>query len=90
MLFVVVERFKGGDAKAVYRRFRDRGRGMPDGVTVHGSWTAASLERCFMVIECDHAGLIQEWVAHWADLVDFEIVPVATGQDTAELLGPLL
>jgi len=29
MLFMVVERFKNRDAKAVYRRFRDQGRGRP-------------------------------------------------------------
>jgi hypothetical protein len=29
MLFMVIERFKDRDAKAVYRRLRDQGRGAP-------------------------------------------------------------
>jgi hypothetical protein len=31
MLFMVVERFKGRDAKAVYGRLREQGRGAPTG-----------------------------------------------------------
>jgi hypothetical protein len=32
MLFMVIERFKNGDAVAVYRRYRERGRMMPEGL----------------------------------------------------------
>ena len=38
MLFMVIERFKNRDAKAVYRRFRDGGRGAPTGLTFVHSW----------------------------------------------------
>ena len=38
MLFMVIERFKNRDAKAVYRRFRDHGRSMPDGLRYVNSW----------------------------------------------------
>ena len=53
MLFMVVERFKNRDAKAVYRRFRDHGRGAPDGLKYVGSWIEASFDRCFQLMECD-------------------------------------
>jgi len=33
MLFMVIERFKGRDPKAIYRRLRDEGRRTPDGLT---------------------------------------------------------
>ena len=36
MLFMVIERFKERDAKAVYRRLRDEGRGAPDGLQFVG------------------------------------------------------
>jgi hypothetical protein len=55
-----------------------------------GSWVEASLGRCFQVMECDDVRLLQQWVSRWSDLVDFEIVAVVTGADTAEALGPLL
>jgi hypothetical protein len=37
MLFMCIETFKNQDAKAVYRRFRDQGRQMPDGLAFVGS-----------------------------------------------------
>jgi len=53
MLFMVVERFRDRDAKAIYRRFRDQGRMMPDGLKYVGSWIEANFERCFQVMECE-------------------------------------
>lgn len=88
MLFMVIERFRNQDAKAVYQRFRERGRLAPEGLSYVGSWVEASLDRCFQLMECDDAARLQRWVAQWSDLVSFEIVPVVAGQDTAEALLP--
>ena len=71
MLFMCIETFKNQDAKAVYRRFRDQGRQMPDGLTFVGSWVTADLDRCFQLMECDDACLLQQWVSFWSDLVAF-------------------
>ncbi|MFM9939265.1 MAG: DUF3303 domain-containing protein [Hyphomicrobiaceae bacterium] len=87
MLFMVIERFKGRDAKAVYARFRDKGRMAPDGLTYVASWIEANFERCFQVMECDDPKLLQAWILNWADLVDFEIVPVVPSKETAEIVG---
>jgi hypothetical protein len=84
MLFMIIERFRNQEAKAVYQRFREQGRLAPDGLSYLGSWVEASLDRCFQLMECDDAVLLQQWVARWSDLVSFEIVPVAPGKDTAE------
>lgn len=90
MLFMVVERFRNRDAKAVYRRFREQGRGMPEGLRYVGSWIEANLDRCFQLMECDDARLLQQWVAHWGDLIEFEIVPVVPSAETREALEPHL
>lgn len=87
MLFMVIERFKNRDALAVYRRFNEQGRQAPDGLTYHGSWIEPSFERCFQIMECEDARLLQAWVLAWGDLVDFEIVPVVPSKETAELVG---
>ena len=87
MLFMVIETFHNQDAKAVYRRFRDRGRLTPDGLTFVSSWVSADLGRCFQVMEADDVALLQRWVAEWSDLIDFEIVPVIPGKDTAAALS---
>ena len=83
MLFMVVEKFRNQDGKSVYRRFREKGRLMPDGLGFVGSWVAADLGRCFQLMEADDVTLLQRWVAEWSDLVEFEIVPVVPGKDTA-------
>ena len=90
MLFMVIERFKNRDAKAVYRRFRERGRGAPDGLKYVNSWIEANFDRCFQLMECDDARLLQQWVTLWADLVEFEIVPVVPSVATREAIEPLL
>ncbi|MHA1599650.1 MAG: DUF3303 domain-containing protein, partial [Alphaproteobacteria bacterium] len=87
MLFMVIETFRNQDAKSVYRRLRDRGRLMPDGLTYVSSWVSADLDRCFQVMETDEIALLQRWVAEWSDLTGFEIVPVLPGKDTAAALA---
>ena len=90
MQFMVIERFKNRDARAVYRRFRDRGRGAPDGLKYVGSWIEANFDRCFQVMECDDVRLLQQWVAFWSDLIEFEIVPVAPSAEVRENIDKLL
>jgi hypothetical protein len=87
MLFMVIEKFRDQDAKSVYRRFQNKSRLTPDGVTFVNSWVAADLGRCFQLMECDDIALLQKWVAAWSDLVEFEIVPVVSGKDTAAALA---
>jgi Domain of unknown function (DUF3303) len=86
MLFMVIENFRAQNAKAVYRRFHERGRMMPEGLSFVSSYVSADLGRCFQVMETDDITLLQRWVAEWSDLIDFEIVPVVTGKDTAAAL----
>lgn len=90
MLFMCIETFKDQDAKAVYRRFRDRGRQMPDGLAFVGSWVTADLDRCFQLMECDDVTLLQQWVVQWSDLIHFEILPVVPGKDVAAALASRL
>ena len=87
MLFMVVERFRDQNGKAVYQRFREKGRMAPDGLTFVGSWVEASLDRCFQLMECDDVALLQRFVAEWSDLAAFEIVPVVPGKETAAALS---
>jgi uncharacterized protein DUF3303 len=83
MLYMVIERFRDHDAAAVYRRFREKGRMLPDGLRYVDSWVETNFDRCFQLMECDDVQLFHEWIAHWHDLVDFEIVPVYTSKHAA-------
>ena len=81
MLYLVIERFKDGDAVPVYRRFRDHGRMTPEGLDYVSSWVDTSLERCFQIMETSDPELLEQWIENWSDLVDFELVPVMSSDD---------
>jgi len=89
-LYMVVEHFKRGDAVPVYRRFRDRGRLAPEGLSYVSSWVDAKFERCYQLMEADDRRLLDEWIAQWSDLVDFEVHPVITSAEAAERIAPRL
>jgi hypothetical protein len=90
MLFMVIERFKNRDAVAIYRRFREQGRMMPDGLRYVESWIESNFDRCFQLMECDDPRLFQQWIARWQDLMDFEIIPVVPSGEVVDIITPML
>ena len=89
-LYMVIEHFKNKDAVPVYRRFRDSGRMMPEGLVYISSWIDHQFERCYQVMETHDRALLDEWMANWSDLMDFEVHPVVTSKEAAEKIAPLL
>ncbi len=89
MFFMVIERFRDGNAPEVYRRFRERGRLAPNDVRYIASWVDLEFRRCFQVMEADSETRLREWTANWEDLVDFEVVPVRTSAEAAALMSPV-
>ena len=90
MLFMVIESFRNGEAVPVYRRFRDRGRMAPEGLRYVASWVTRDFRRCYQVMETDDPRLLDEWLAAWSDLVEFEVLPVVTSAEAAAEIGPRL
>ena len=74
---MIIERFIGG-ADAVYKRFEEKGRMLPDGLVYVNSWVEDNLERCFQLMETDRPELILEWTSNWQDLVAFDVIPLKT------------
>ena len=89
-LYMVVERFKNKDAVAVYRRFRDNGRMAPEGLTYVSSWVDDEFEHCYQLMETQDRSLLEEWMANWSDLVDFEVHVVVTSNKAAEKIAARL
>ena len=89
MIFMVIERFRSGDPRPVYRRFAESGRLAPDGVHYRGSWVDRSLQRCFQVMEAPSRERLEEWMDAWADLVEFEVVEVLTSDQAARAVAEL-
>jgi hypothetical protein len=89
-LYMVIEHFKGGDPVPVYRRFRDQGRLAPAGLTYVASWVDATFERCYQLMEADDRQLLDDWMARWDDIVDFDVHPVITSAEAVEKIAPRL
>jgi len=87
MLYVVIETFRGGDPLPVYRRFRDEGRLAPEGLRYVASWVTEDLRRCYQIMECEDRRLLDQWVARWEDIVEFEVIPALTSADAAALVA---
>ena len=80
---MVIEKFRNGDARSVYQRFRESGRMTPEGLKYISSWTDEKLGRCFQLMECDDKSLFDKWTTNWTDLIEFEIVPVISGAEAS-------
>jgi hypothetical protein len=89
-VYMVIERFKGGDAAPVYRRFRDRGRLMPPGLSYVSSWVDAELTHCYQLMETENPALLDQWIGNWSDVVDFEVHAVITSREAVDRIAPRL
>lgn len=91
MLFMVIETFRDNDMIPVYRRLRDSGRMLPDGLRYVDSWVEPNFSRCFQLMECDDLRLLQQWILQWRGSgTTFDIVPVLTSAQTREVVAPHL
>ncbi len=74
--YMVIESIRAGQLDAVYARFHQYGRLLPDGLEYIDSWLAADGSRVFQLMRTEQVELFDRWIAHWSDLVDFEIVAI--------------
>jgi len=73
---MIIERFHPGQARIVYKRFEEKGRMLPEGVSYLDSWIDEQISICFQVIESNSVEKIHQWIGEWTDLADFEVIPV--------------
>jgi hypothetical protein len=90
VLYMIIERFKNRDPVPVYRKFRDKGRMAPEGLTYMSSWITEDMDRCYQVMECDDRRILDEWMTRWSDVTDFEVIPVVTSAQAVERIAPRL
>jgi hypothetical protein len=84
MQYMIIERFHPGKEKAMYRRFAEKGRMLPEGVNYINSWLNEPVTICYQVMESESSEKLQEWIDQWKDLVDFEVVPVISSEQAKE------
>ncbi len=83
MLYMVIEHFNPGAAPEIYRRVRERGRQLPDGLEYVDSWVDLDYSRCFQLMRTEDVSLFDIWIKAWSDLGRFEVVPVRTSAEAA-------
>ena len=84
MQYLIIERYRNGDPVPVYRRFQECGRMAPPGLDYVGSWITEDLTTCYQIMACDDRGLLNQWMANWQDIVDFEVLPVLTSAEVQQ------
>ncbi len=89
MLYMIIERYRPGKAKDLYKRFEEKGRMLPDGVLYINSWIDSYLRTCYQVMESETEQKLQHWISNWNDLADFEVIPViSSAQAREKVLSP--
>ncbi|HVT84144.1 MAG TPA: DUF3303 family protein [Chitinophagaceae bacterium] len=84
MLYMVIEKYREGKVRDLYDRFAEKGRMLPEGVRYIHSWINEEITVCYQVMESDSMENLQQWIANWNDMVDFEIIPVITSAEAKE------
>ena len=74
--YMVIERFRPDCWDAVYQRFDDKGRMLPDGLHYLNSWANQERMVCYQLMETTSPDLFSVWFEHWTDLIDFEVVEI--------------
>ena len=90
MLYMVHEKYKTAGAVDVYRRAKENGRMLPDGLNYISSWVDVEFTQCFQLMETEDVRLFSQWIEHWKDLVEFEIIPVRTSAEAMGVIAPKL
>jgi len=91
MLFMIIERFLDNDMLPIYKRLRDEGRSLPEGLKYVDSWVEPNFSRCFQLMECDDLRLFERWALSWRGSgVTLEIVPVVSSAATQDVVAPYL
>ena len=83
MLFMIIETFRPGKVKELYKRFEEKGRQLPDGVYYLNSWIDEKVSTCYQVMESETEEKLRIWIDLWKDLADFKIIPVITSAEAA-------
>ncbi len=87
---LLVELFKADAAVDVYRRAREQGRMLPEGLEYINSWVDLDFKTCFRLMRTENEDLFRQWISSWQDLVDFEIFPVRTSPEAFQAISPQL
>jgi len=70
---MIIEKFHEGKVKALYQRFDEKGRMVPDGVKYIDSWINEDVTICYQLMESRTKELLNNWIEQWKDLADLKL-----------------
>ena len=56
----------------------------PDGLVFVEAWVDDTLERRYLLMQTHDDRLLDEWMANWKDLIEFEVHSVITPEEAGE------
>jgi hypothetical protein len=86
--YMVIERLK--DAEAVYTRLWDRGRMAPTDLVFESTWVDENVNCVYRLLAANDRQPIDDWMANWKDLIDFEVHSVITPEEAGEKVAARL
>jgi len=89
LLYMIIEHFKNRILYPYIDASRIAGDWLRRVCNV-SSWVDEKLERCFQLMETEHRKYLDEWIANWNDLVEFEVYPVMSSTEAAEKVSSRL
>ncbi len=50
------------------------------------SWVNEALDRCWQLMATEDQSLLDQWIANWSDIVDFEVHRVVSSAEAVEIV----
>jgi hypothetical protein len=60
------------------------------GLTYVPSWVSEKLGRCYQLLETEDRALLEQGMANWSDLVDFEVETIISFKEAADKIATRL
>lgn len=84
--YMVIWRLPYTSQNEIMRRFSVDSIDPPEGVKTLGRWHMANFGGGYSVVETDDPKLITDWVIRFSDIATYEVLPVITDEEIAELM----
>jgi hypothetical protein len=62
----------------------------PEGLVFVSAWVDENLERRYLLMQTRDRRLLDQWMANWKDLIEFEVHPVITPEEAGEKIAARL
>ncbi len=85
MHYMITERFHPGKVKALYQRYAEKGRMLPEGLEYINSWVSEDLAVCWQLMFTKDRLLLDQWIRQWDDLASFEVAALISSAAAKEL-----